>query len=102
MSSSSRYGSSRTTVEFSADVDINVAASDTRDALSRAVRDLPDDAGTPVVVKADSNAQDTMPDARDKYHQKCELVIVENLPNQSFALCHHRLGPQTRQYHCHQ
>ena len=60
VSSSSRYGSSRTTVEFSADVDINVAASDTRDALSRAVRDLPDDAGTPVVVKADSNAQAIM------------------------------------------
>ena len=57
LSSSSRYGSSRTTIEFDPSVDLNVAASDVRDATSRAVRDLPDDAEAPVVVKADTNAQ---------------------------------------------
>jgi hydrophobic/amphiphilic exporter-1 (mainly G- bacteria), HAE1 family len=60
VSSSSRYGSSRTTVEFSESTDLNVAASDMRDAISRAQRNLPDDAGDPVVVKADSNAQAIM------------------------------------------
>ena len=60
LSSSSRYGSSRTTVEFDASVDLNVAASDMRDAVSRAARDLPSGADAPVVVKADSNAQAIM------------------------------------------
>ncbi len=60
VSSSSRYGSSRTTVEFSESTDLNVAASDMRDAISRAQRNLPEDAGDPVVVKADSNAQAIM------------------------------------------
>lgn len=60
ISSSSRYGSSRTTVEFGSSVDLNVAASDTRDALSRVSRQMPTDAATPVVVKADSNAQAIM------------------------------------------
>lgn len=57
VSSSSRYGSSTTTVEFSAATDLNVAASDARDAVSRIRSNLPTDAKDPVVVKADSNAQ---------------------------------------------
>ena len=60
VSSTSRYGSSRTTVEFSASTDLNVAASDTRDAVSRLRSSLPTDAKDPVVVKADSNAQAIM------------------------------------------
>ena len=60
VSSTSRYGSSRTTVEFSASTDLNVAASDTRDAVSRLRATLPDGAEDPVVVKADSNAQPIM------------------------------------------
>ena len=56
LSSSSRYGSSRTTIEFSQSTDLNVAASDVRDAVSRAVRNLPDDADAPQVVKADSDS----------------------------------------------
>ncbi|MEO8530680.1 MAG: efflux RND transporter permease subunit, partial [Deltaproteobacteria bacterium] len=60
VSSTSRYGSSRTTVEFSAASDLNVAASDTRDAVSRLRSNLPSDANDPVVVKADSNAQAIM------------------------------------------
>ncbi|MEO8243795.1 MAG: efflux RND transporter permease subunit [bacterium] len=60
VSSTSRYGSSRTTVEFSAATDLNVAASDTRDAVSRLRSSLPTDAQDPVVVKADSNAQAIM------------------------------------------
>ncbi len=60
ISSSSRYGSGRTTVEFSAAVDLNAATSDVRDAVSQAVRNLPTGADSPVVVKADSNAQAIM------------------------------------------
>ncbi len=60
ISSQSRYGRGRTTVELSASTDINVAASDVRDALSRAARQMPADADQPVVVKADSNAQAIM------------------------------------------
>ncbi len=57
ISSSSRFGSSRTTIEFDSSTDLNVAASDVRDAVSRAARQLPDDAGDPTVVKADANSQ---------------------------------------------
>ncbi|MDN5788209.1 efflux RND transporter permease subunit [Pseudorhodobacter sp.] len=60
LSSSSRYGSSRTTIEFDQSVDLNIAASDVRDAVSRAVRNLPDEAETPTVVKADSNSSAIM------------------------------------------
>jgi len=60
ISSSSSYGSSRTTIEFNASTDLNVAASDARDAVSRATRQLPDDAEAPTIVKADSNAQAIM------------------------------------------
>jgi len=60
LSSTSRYGSSRTTVEFDQSTDLNVAASDIRDAVSRAGRNLPDAADAPEIVKADSNAQAIM------------------------------------------
>ena len=60
LSSTSRYGSSRTTIEFDKSIDLNVATSDVRDAVSRASRQLPDLADAPEVVKADSNAQAIM------------------------------------------
>lgn len=60
MSSDSRYGRSRTTIEFSSSTDLNVAASDARDAVSRAQRDLPDGAETPTIVKADANGNAVM------------------------------------------
>ncbi|MGB5068090.1 MAG: efflux RND transporter permease subunit, partial [Albidovulum sp.] len=60
LSSTSRYGSGRTTIEFDQSADLNIAASDVRDAVSRAARQLPDAADTPEVVKADSNAQAIM------------------------------------------
>ena len=60
ISSSSRYGSSRTTIEFDSSADLDIAASDVRDAVSRLTRQLPDDAGTPTVIKADANAQAIM------------------------------------------
>ena len=56
ISSNSSYGRSRVTVEFGDDVDLNVAASDMRDAVGRAANQLPEDADPPRIVKADANA----------------------------------------------
>ncbi|WP_378948685.1 efflux RND transporter permease subunit [Mesorhizobium sp. ANAO-SY3R2] len=60
ISSSSSYGSSRVTVEFNDGVDLNVAASDMRDAVGRVTNSLPDDADAPRIVKADANADAVM------------------------------------------
>ncbi|MGR3505763.1 MAG: efflux RND transporter permease subunit [Paracoccaceae bacterium] len=60
ISSESRYGRSRVTLEFTDGVDLDVAASDTRDAVSRIANDLPDDADEPSIVKADANADAVM------------------------------------------
>ena len=57
ISSNSRFGRSRVTLEFNDDVDLDVAATDTRDAVARVDNDLPDDAEEPEIVKADANAQ---------------------------------------------
>ncbi len=56
ISSSSRFGSSRVTVEFRDDVNLDVAASDLRDAVGRISNSLPDDIDDPRIVKADANA----------------------------------------------
>jgi HAE1 family hydrophobic/amphiphilic exporter-1 len=57
ISSNSRFGRSRVTLEFSEDADIDVAAADTRDAVARIANALPDDAEDPRIVKADADAQ---------------------------------------------
>lgn len=55
ISSRSRSGQSRITVEFRASADIDVAAADLRDAIGN-LRSLPRDADPPMIVKADSDA----------------------------------------------
>ncbi|MEP3280445.1 MAG: efflux RND transporter permease subunit [Stappiaceae bacterium] len=55
ISSSSRYGSSRITVEFSPSVSIDTAATDLREAVGAESRKLPNTAETPVVVKANDD-----------------------------------------------
>ena len=60
ISSSSSFGRSRVTVEFGDDVDLDVAATDMRDAISRISNDLPDDVDEPRIVKADANASAVM------------------------------------------
>jgi len=60
ISSSSSYGRSRVTVEFNDGVDLDVAASDMRDAVGRVTNQLPDDADPPRIVKADANADAVM------------------------------------------
>jgi len=60
ISSSSSYGRSQVTVEFNDGVDLNVAASDMRDAVSRVTNNLPDTADAPRIVKADANSSAVM------------------------------------------
>ncbi|MFC3164427.1 efflux RND transporter permease subunit [Ciceribacter thiooxidans] len=60
MSSTSQFGQSRVTLEFSDSTDLNVASTDVRDAISRVTNDLPDDADEPRIVKADSDSQPIM------------------------------------------
>ena len=56
MSSVSRQGQSRITVEFELSVDLETAANDVRDKVSRAQRYLPRDCDPPTVTKADADA----------------------------------------------
>lgn len=60
ISSSSQFGQSRVTLEFSDSVDLAVAANDVRDAIGRITDQLPDDADAPQIVKADSDSQPIM------------------------------------------
>ena len=60
ISSSSSYARSRVTVEFNDGVDLDVAASDMRDAVGRVTNQLPEDADPPRIVKADANADAVM------------------------------------------
>ena len=56
LSSVSKQGSSRITVEFELSVDLETAANDVRDKVSRAQRYLPRDCDPPTVSKADADA----------------------------------------------
>lgn len=60
ISSNSRFGRSRVTLEFNDSVDIDVAATDVRDAVARIANQLPEGAEQPQIVKADANAQPVM------------------------------------------
>ncbi|MCD8317368.1 MAG: efflux RND transporter permease subunit [Paraprevotella sp.] len=56
LTSVSSQGSSRITVEFELSVDLETAANDVRDKVSRAQRYLPNDCDPPTVSKADADA----------------------------------------------
>lgn len=58
--SRSSQGSARITVEFELSVDMETAANDVRDKVSRAQRYLPRDADPPTVAKADADADPIM------------------------------------------
>ena len=57
LTSNSRNGRSNINIEFSARRDIESAANDVRDAVSRAIDELPEDVDTPQVTKADSDSE---------------------------------------------
>lgn len=56
ISSTSSFGQSRVTLEFSDAIDLAVAANDVRDAIGRITQNLPDEADAPQIVKADSDS----------------------------------------------
>jgi multidrug efflux pump len=55
LTSQSREGSSQITVEFTVDRDLEEAANDVRDRVSRAQRNLPRDVDNPIVEKSDAD-----------------------------------------------
>jgi len=55
LTSTSSDGRSNITVEFELDVDMEAAANDVRDRVSRVIRSLPADCDPPIVVKADAD-----------------------------------------------
>lgn len=55
--SRSRTGSARTSIRFHLDRDIDIAANDVRDAVSRVLAQLPDDIDPPVIAKTDADAR---------------------------------------------
>jgi hydrophobe/amphiphile efflux-1 (HAE1) family protein len=57
LTSISSDGRSTITVEFELSVDMEAAANDVRDKVSRAVRNLPPDADPPIVQKSDADAE---------------------------------------------
>ena len=80
ISSSSSFGSSRVTLEFSDATDLNVAASDVRDAIARVSNSLPDDADEPRIVKADSDSDPIMRLAvtSDRMNLEDLTLLVDN------------------------
>jgi len=56
LTSVSRDGQSTITVEFNLEIDLEAAANDVRDRVSRAQRNLPPDADPPTVTKADADS----------------------------------------------
>lgn len=60
ISSNSSFGRSRVTVEFNDGVDLNVAAADMRDAISRVANAVPEEADPSRIIKADANADPVM------------------------------------------
>ena len=60
LTSSSSQGSCRITVEFELGIDMETAANDVRDKVSRAQSNLPRDADPPTVAKADADADPIM------------------------------------------
>ncbi len=60
ISSESRQGRSRVTIEFDAGQDVDVAANDVRDAVGRVRDDLPEEADSPEVEKSDADADPVM------------------------------------------
>ena len=60
ISSVSRDGRSKVSIEFKADKNINEAANDVRDAVSRIIDNLPNDSDPPEISKIDSDANAIM------------------------------------------
>lgn len=80
ISSSSEENNTRIRAEFNPGVDLDTAASDVREAVSRVTRDLPDRVEQVNIVKADADAQPIMILAvsSDRYGEADLTRVVEN------------------------
>lgn len=88
ISSNSSYGSSRITIEFSSNTDMNAAAMDVRDAVAGVVNQLPNDMeDEPRVVKADTDAQPIiqLSVASDKLSEGELTDLVQNVIEDKLA-----------------
>lgn len=80
MSSSSSQGSCRITIEFELSVDLETAANDVRDRVSKAQRRLPRDCDPPTVSKADADSNPIMQIAiRSEKRSLLELSEIAEL-----------------------
>lgn len=89
ISSSSSFGRSRVTVDFRESADLDVAASDMRDAIARVSRDLPDGVDDPAIVKADSDAQAVLRLAvtsTDMTSEQMTLIVEEDIVDNFTAI----------------
>ena len=80
INSSSEENNSRIRAEFNPGVDLDTAASDVREAVSRVTRDLPDRVEQVTIIKADADAQPIMILAvsSDRYSEAELTRVVEN------------------------
>ncbi|HCB79169.1 MAG TPA: multidrug transporter AcrB, partial [Erythrobacter sp.] len=78
--SSSEENNSRIRAEFNPGVDLDTAASDVREAVSRVTRDLPDRVEQVNIVKADADAQPimTLAVSSERYGEAELTQLVEN------------------------
>jgi multidrug efflux pump len=82
LSSASRDGSSSITVEFGLEQDLEAAANDVRDRVSRAMRQLPPDADPPIVRKADANSDPII--VLRIFSEKRNLMELSEIANNTF------------------
>lgn len=82
LSSVSSDGRSTITVEFELEVDLEAAANDVRDRVSRAVRNLPQDTDPPIVVKSDADASPIM--SITLQSEKRNLLELSRIANDLF------------------
>ncbi|MEM7550744.1 MAG: efflux RND transporter permease subunit [Bacteroidota bacterium] len=82
LTSVSRDGRSTITVEFGLDTDLEAAANDVRDKVSRAIRNLPPDADPPIVSKADADSQPIL--ALRIFSQKRNLLEMSEIADNIF------------------
>ncbi len=82
LTSSSRDGTSIITVEFVVGTDMEGAANDVRDRVSRAQRNLPEDVDPPIVVKSDADSSPIL--IMTLQSQKRNLMQLSEIANNLF------------------
>lgn len=82
LSSVSRDGRSSITIEFELGIDMEAAANDVRDRVSRALRNLPPDVDPPIITKADADASIIM--ALTIQSDKRSLLDLSAIANDTF------------------